>query len=206
MNRRARRLIDYFRIGGIRIAIPMLKSAIGGFSPLAKISRDDAQYPFYIRVQTSDYHCYKQIFDQQEYSFRTSRQPQTIIDVGANIGLASIYFANKFPRARIISIEPELSNFQLLERNTDPYERIIPVRGALWDEEAELQLVDPGNGEWGYITQQSDREDEHLGRLHEQANGLPMKSLLDEFGIERIDILKVDIEGSEREVFSGRPG
>jgi FkbM family methyltransferase len=205
MNRLAYRLCDYFRIGGIKIAIPLLRSAIVGADPIAKILRPGIRFPFYLRVRTSDYHCYKQIFDGQEYAFQVSRQPRTIIDAGANIGLASIYFANKFPNARIISIEPEISNYELLERNTAAYDKITPVLGALWNEESELHLVDPGNGKWGYIAQQSDGRGEHLGKMHQQGRGITMDSLLEDFGIERVDVLKVDIEGSEREVFRGRP-
>ena len=42
---------------------------------------------------------------------------QLYIDAGANIGLTSIYFANKFPNAKIVALEPEIDNYIILQKN-----------------------------------------------------------------------------------------
>ena len=64
-------------------------------------------------------------------------------------GFASIYFANKYPGAKIIAIEPEQSNFELLKDNIAPYPNIIPIQAALWHKNEEINLIDPGLGKSG---------------------------------------------------------
>jgi len=48
------------------------------------------------------------------------RQP-LIIDCGANIGCASVWFATQYPKARILAVEPDPDNFRMLVRNSKPY-------------------------------------------------------------------------------------
>jgi FkbM family methyltransferase len=205
MHMRIHRLIDYARIGGVRVAVPLFNSMFVGAGPLAKLSREEVRFPFHIRVRTSDYSCYRQIFVDQEYAFETCRHPLVIIDAGANIGLASIYFANRFREARIFAIEPERSNFRILSRNCEPYEQITAIDAALWHENTEVQLVDPGTGKWGFMSEAVGRKGGSTRRDHHLARGLTVDHLFDKYEIDHVDILKIDIEGSEKEVFSERP-
>ena len=57
-------------------------------------------------MNTADIGTYIRIFIDKEYNFNVKYPPKVIID-RANIGLASIYFTNKFPNTKIISLEPE---------------------------------------------------------------------------------------------------
>jgi len=72
-----------------------------------------------------------QIFIREEYEIEHERPVNVILDCGANIGLAAIYYIHKFPDAQIISIEPEESNCEMLEENTRLYPGIKPVKAAL---------------------------------------------------------------------------
>jgi FkbM family methyltransferase len=72
--------------------------------------------------------------------------PPVIIDAGANVGLCAVFYANRFPDARIIAIEPEPSNYEMLKKNTAPYPNITTVHAALWKENGPLRLFDTGEG------------------------------------------------------------
>jgi FkbM family methyltransferase len=141
------------------------------------------------------------VFLLQEYDFDVSRAPRTIVDAGANIGLASIYFANRYPDAKIIAIEAERSNFEVLQRNVSPYANIVPVHAALWSENGSIDLVDPGLGKWGFMTQRADGSEKTYGRVVHAVRAMTVDAVLKEHGVDRLDILKIDIEGAEREVF-----
>src|SRR6185369_12585741 len=95
-----------------------------------------------LRLKTSDIATFKKIFLDREYDFPLEKKPETILDAGANVGFASVFFAQKFPTAKIVAIEPEASNFALLKKNSSPYPNIIPVQGALWNENKVIDLVD----------------------------------------------------------------
>ena len=202
MVRLLRRLSEYVQLGGMRVLPPLLKSAIVGAGPLAELRLADSTHSLFVRVRTSDVRCYQQIFVAREYDYSVAREPNVIVDAGANVGLASIFFAIKHPNARVIAIEPEASNFELLRKNCMPYGQITPVCAALWDDDVEVRLVDPGNGKWGYMTESRGS----AGRTYQMVPGTTMWSLMSRERLEDIDILKVDIEGSEKEVFGGRPG
>jgi len=168
---------------------------------LLNVNRQDCKFPFGLRVPSSDVQTYEQVFINQEYDFLVETQPITIVDAGANIGLASIYFANKYPSAKIIAIEPEESNFKLLRENVAPYINIIPVQAALWHKNEEINLVDPGLGKWGFMTEEQDASENPLGVFCHPVMAMTIDKIIDDYELDKIDILKVDIEGAEREVF-----
>ena len=154
----------------------------------------------YLRIDTSDFCAYRDvlIFKSKSYDPRISDfSPSTIVDAGAHIGMASILFALKYPRARIIAIEPESSNFAALVRNTAPYKTITPIQAALWRQDGEVTLG-PSNAHPKGAFQIVEN-----GR--ERVRAIKMDTLMRETGIASIDLLKVDIEGAEIEVFESCP-
>lgn len=191
----------YLRAVGVRGLVSAIKGKITKTPTLLQINRPDIKSPFFLRVPSSDVPTFDQIFIRQEYDFDVKRTPRTIVDAGANIGLASIYFSNKFPDAKIIAIEPEESNLEVLRRNIAPYGNIISVCGALWHENTRIDLVDPGLGKWGFMTQAQDGVEERYGEIVHEVQGMTVDTIMKEQGIDHIDILKIDIEGAEREVF-----
>ena len=173
---------------------------------LLRINRSDCRFPFALRFPSSDIDTFEQIFVGNEYDFLVETQPKVIVDAGANIGLAAIYFANRYPEAKIIAIEPEQSNFELLKENVAPYANIIPLQVALWHKNEEIDLVDPGRGKWGFITQNKESEknpsETPQSAICHTVKAITVDRLMDEYALDRINILKIDIEGAEKEVFS----
>jgi FkbM family methyltransferase len=154
----------------------------------------DAKAPVYVRIPgSSDLPVFDQVFLRKEYAFKAS-PPKVVVDAGANIGLASVLFASRFPDATVIAIEPDAKNYAVLAHNVAPYPNVIPLHAALWNENTTIRMHDPGLGEWGYMTA-SDGEGAEV-------KAVTIGWLLEEYGLEKIDILKMDIEGAEREVFS----
>ncbi len=150
-----------------------------------------------VRLNTSDMHALQAIFLERELELPLARRPKTIIDAGAFIGLSSIYFAWRFPDAKVVAIEPEKSNYELLVENIDGWDNIIAVRAALWKRATRLFIYNPGSGNWAYQVFRS----KSAVRLAQRVPGVRLESLMEMTRVERVDILKVDIEGAEIEVF-----
>jgi len=184
---------------GFRGLFFAIKERLGGETSLIRMSEKDAKFPFFLRYQSTDLETYQQIFLDHEYDFHAGQEPKIILDAGANIGLASIFLANKYPSAKIISLEPELENFRMLKINTEKYENIFPICGALWNKNTKINLLDPGFGSWGFITKEIDDR----SQIKHTTQAYTVDSIMDIYELEKIDILKIDIEGSEKEVFDG---
>jgi|GEM_PF-543424 FkbM family methyltransferase len=121
----------------------------------------------------------------------------TVIDAGANIGYTAVLFASWWPQSTIISIEPDRENYELVLRNTRAYPNIHVVQAALWNKEAELSIE--AGQEDGFVVRES------AGRklkAENRAKGISLPKLLKRFGKSRIDFLKLNVEGSEKEIFS----
>lgn len=151
-------------------------------------------HPVYIRAKSSDEYTFRQIFVNKEYEFTYDGLPNNIIDAGANIGLAAVYFANRYPNCKIICLEPEASNTILLKKNIEMYPSITSMQCGLWSKSTYLKIKDSGLGNWGFIVEETSSND--LSAI--QAVSLP--DIIKTYNLETLDIVKMDIEGSEKEV------
>lgn len=151
----------------------------------------------WIRWDTSDVNVFYHTFIEHEYSIPYSLgNPKVIIDAGANIGLSSMVFATSYPNARIIAIEPESSNFDLLKKNTQDFLNIIPLQKGLWKNDVNLIIENPENEKWSFITKEVKETEKY------DIQGISVETLLNDYNIDMIDIFKIDIEGSEKVIFS----
>lgn len=158
MRRRRKQFKDIklsLRVAGFAGLFYAIKGTVMNSEVTLNINRKDVKFPISLRVPSSDIPTYEQVFINQDYDFLVETPPKVIVDAGANIGLASVYFANKYPEAMIIAIEPGNDNFEVLKRNVEPYRNIIPVHSALWSKNGVINLVDPGLGSWGFMTEET---------------------------------------------------
>jgi len=155
------------------------------------------RHPLYLRLGTSDINVFGQIFMQSAYLFPTSIniQPLVIVDVGSNIGISAIFFANCFPAARILAIEIEGSNVDLLKRNVAGYPQIEVWHAGLWSDETCLAIENIDSEKYAFRAREA-RERENSIR------GITMEQIVRYLGGAQIGLLKIDIEGGEKQVFS----
>lgn len=160
------------------------------------------KYPIYLRPHTSDITAFFQVFWHEQYKINTVGIPKTIIDAGGNVGLASVYLSNKYPDAKIYCIEPDSDNYAILCKNTAPYKNVTPLHNGIWHENAYLGISDKFNmGKWAMIVEPVDTTGMSEGEKSKYVNAISIDEIVSRYGLESIDLLKVDIEGSEKELF-----
>ncbi len=188
MSNRIFRYINAFGFNrGLRLYLHTKKNLPTGFQlPFLK-------HPVYFRKTISDRMMFEQIFIEKQYNINIPFEPQTIIDLGANVGFASILFTNRFPDAKILAIEPDESNFLMAQKNTALYKNITLLKGAAWHKTEEIKIADYGNGEAAYMIEP--------GTGINTVRAYTIKEIMDLMSIKDIDILKIDIEGAEKEIF-----
>lgn len=130
-----------------------------------------------------------------EYDISFPKAPKIIIDAGANIGLASLYFHSSCPEARIYALEPDERNFGVLQKQVIDIPSIQIFRLALWNKRENLVLDSEGADAWGIQVRQT-----KAGEAN-SVLGIDLLSFMIEQNIEIIDLLKIDVEGSEVELF-----
>jgi len=125
--------------------------------------------------------------------FPDAFRPGTIVDVGAHVGSAALYFRHAYPQARIVAFEPNPASFELLARNAANEDRLEIHPLAIGAEDGEAML---------FAGRHSSMQASLLPNEENAAEGVrvqvrAMASVLRELGVERISVLKVDTEGME---------
>jgi len=198
MRETLRRLKEYRSVFGSRGIGLALRARLSSAPFEASATPENVASPVFLRLKASDFETYIKVFIQREYQLPLKKQPSFIVDAGANVGFTAVFFANLYPQAKVVAVEPEASNFALLQKNAAPYKNITAIRAALWKENGVIDLVDPGIGHYGFQTK------EFLGASdskRDRVASLTVDSLMAQHGIPYIDLLKMDIEGAEKEVF-----
>lgn len=153
------------------------------------------KYSFELRDNPYDFATFEEVLLREEYNLDPGFEPLTIIDGGANIGLTSVFFANKFSNANIVAVEPEKENFQILRKNTRRYTNISLLNAGIWNRNTFLSVVDEGNGSNAFTVREVP---ENTGNA---IRALSVSDIMKQQGWSTIDILKLDIEGAEKNVF-----
>ncbi len=157
-----------------------------------------------LRKYSSDIKAFQQVFIGREYEpvidliLKNGIKMRTIIDAGCNIGLTSILLIQKFPNAHIICIEPDGQNYIQMSKNLKNFSlNVSLLNNALWYRQETLFLNnDFRDGEdWSRSVSTVQKK----SKL--PIEGIPLEYLIARYDIESIDFLKMDIEGSEAEVF-----
>lgn len=156
------------------------------------------------RPGTSDPHLIYQILlrkgEKSEYFIPHNICPETILDIGGNIGITSLYFANRYPSAKIIVFEPVPSNFSVLSKNVTPYSNITALPIALGKEQGVLEMYcsdDPiNNGGYSFFETGCD-----VGRKV-SVEVKEINGVLSDHNIKNIDLIKIDTEGAEYDILT----
>ncbi|MCF6129923.1 FkbM family methyltransferase [Flavobacterium sp. AS60] len=155
---------------------------------------------------SSDLNVFAQIYQYDEYKplvavFKKNFPDDlslNIIDAGCNIGLTSVYLSKYFPNSNFIIIEPDSSNFESIGDNFEMNDitTAIKIKGGLWSKNTNLKLVNDfrDQNDWSYRVEETNEETDL------KAYSIPF--LMKEYNFDVVDILKIDIEGSEKELFS----
>lgn len=164
----------------------------------AKLSLWFHGQPFNIRVEdAADLAALREVFLDHEYEHAELQDVKTIFDIGANIGVASIYFALRYPDARVYAFEPNPALFERLKQITKAFSNIRPYQRAVADTEGTRVLyTHPDAPLSGSLVNRN----EAWGSVSVETSSV--SSLVKEFGIERVDMLKFDIEGGEQWLFN----
>ena len=149
----------------------------------------------FIRTNSSDISTFTKVIMDEEYYFETNFNPEFIIDAGANIGLASLYFSKLFKKAQIIAVEPEKKNIQLFNKNNIS-KNVTCVEGAVWNKNTFLEIKDLNTNTSGFEIIESATETKNTITAH------TIGDIFNKSTFKTIDVLKIDIEGAEYEVFS----
>jgi FkbM family methyltransferase len=142
--------------------------------------------------------AYRAIFQSEIYAFEPADPEPTIIDGGANIGLATIYWKRHFPDAEIIAFEPDPRLYETLKQNLEEHEYgdVRVVRKGLWSEDTTLKFQ-PDGADGGHVA-----GGENEGADMQQ---IPVTRLVPYLN-NPVDLLKLDIEGAEVEVLNDAAG
>lgn len=152
-----------------------------------------------LRKHSTDFSVFRQVLVFEQYKIKPlkTEEVKVIVDLGANIGLSVLYFKEKYPQAMIIAVEPEKENYDLMLRNLAGLPDIHCMNNAVWNTNKTLGVFDNGGGEYSYLVKEQDRDERAA------ICSVTINEIIEKHQLLKIDLLKIDIEGSEKELFSG---
>lgn len=191
----AEMLLKVWRVTGManRVAQPLTSVALGG-----------GRSPLFFRYNTHDYFGIWQILAEGDYDvLGPEANPRWIIDCGANIGATARFFLEKYPQCHVVAIEPDPSNAEVCRRNLAGFgARAQVLLSAVWGQETPLKVERlPGQTTAGSMMVVRPARPGETSDM----TALRIDGILDRAGIAHADVVKIDIEGAEADVFVCQP-
>ena len=149
-----------------------------------------------LRSHTTDVSVLKELLVGDAYEpLPVDAGVRTVVDLGANVGLSFRWLRARYPGARFVCVEPDPGNLEILTANVRAVDAEAIIHAACvggYERRVALASVD---GEWGFRMTDAGPEENVLPVM-------TMETLIADAGIDRIGVLKCDIEGAEAEVFA----
>jgi FkbM family methyltransferase len=133
----------------------------------------------------------KELLIQDEYELPASAAPRVILDLGANIGIATLLLRARYPTATVVAVEPDPATFRKLAHNVSGDPNVVTINAAIGTQRGYASFA-AGTMSWS-------------GRLTDNGIGIRVETttldqLVEEFGVQRGDMVKLDIEGAEHAI------
>jgi FkbM family methyltransferase len=155
---------------------------------------------FPIRMRRSDIFTLAEIFYAREYAIHTPLPERPLVlDCGANVGLSPIWFLGRYG-ARVHAFEPEPNNFRLLEINAGGRNDVVVNQAAVGKTKGKVDLHVSSHGATHSV------KDASAGAATVSVDGVTLADYLEHRSLEKVDVLKLDVEGSEMDVLEGLGG
>ena len=152
------------------------------------------KFDLFLRTFKGDIGVFYEVFWKKTYAEHLSllrKEPNIIVDLGAHIGITSIYLSLKYPHANIYAVEASVENFELLKANTISFKNIVCINAAAYFEDG---FVNFSNDELSY--------NQKISEVGISTKAISIETLKKNFGIRHIDLMKIDIEGGEIDLLS----
>jgi FkbM family methyltransferase len=145
------------------------------------------------RLNKGDLQAIKEIWFQECYRPHFGDPVGTLLDLGANIGMSSVWLAKKYPVSQVIAVEPDPRNAAIARQNFEAN----GLRGQVLE-----AAIGPQDGTGRFAS--SDHS--ILGRLSQEGDPvtvMSIESIKKKFDIKRFALVKIDIEGGEQALLDG---
>lgn len=175
------------------------------FEAIGRYFAGKGDYPYFVRVRTpigtqgitlfnsQDIITVHEIFSRQDY--RCPSPPQTVVDLGSNIGISALYFLTRSPSTYCELYEPDPHNIPKLLENIKGYEdRFALHQNAVADAEGVLPFRRESTGRYGSLVYKLSETAEEISVRVEHINTV-LEHAIGRHGT--IDLLKIDTEGAE---------
>lgn len=171
---------------------------------------DNKKYYLTLRRDNSDIEVLKQVILEEEYKILVEYLSKNkdidkeiiIIDGGANVGYTSVFFNKYFPKAKILAIEPVLENCEILKENflLNRISNFEILNGGIHYEDSILLI----NNKFRDGKSWSTTLIQQNSNINNQTSidVFSLQTIMKKYNISNIDILKLDIEGSEKGLFT----
>jgi FkbM family methyltransferase len=157
---------------------------------LPKLNRN-----IYLRKNSRDLETFEEIFMTNLYNTQLPFDPINIVDAGANVGLASLFFKLKYPKSNIVAVEIESNNVNVIKKNTAGFSNFELMEKALYNKKSFFKIEDP------YNATNSFQIKEVLENEQYDIESVTLDEIIATKNWVSIDILKIDIEGAEKQLF-----
>lgn len=143
------------------------------------------------RLNRGDLQSIREVWLEEAYRLLLPHPSGVLLDLGANIGLTSVWLAKRYRFSRIIAVEPVPDNAVLVRRNLE----LNGIKGVVLE-----AAIGPREGMATFQVHRNSNQ----GRLSD--SGVPVamvtvESIIKELFVSQLDLIKVDIEGGEQELF-----
>jgi FkbM family methyltransferase len=193
-----------FRSRSLRFTTDMVRQSPA--SSLARV-RWSGRDVFY-RSGTADVFVLNQILfrsgKKAEYYVPPALRPKTILDIGSNIGASILYFHEKFPDAKIFGFEPHPDSFRVLQKNVADLPNATVFNYGFGATQQRV-AVPADEVNFGAFNTRGHYKDRGFPAASVECEVRRLDDVLRELGLTQIDLIKIDCEGAEADVFSTLP-
>ncbi len=150
----------------------------------------------YSIANLDDYRIIEEMYINKQYALDTDEPIKTVLDLGSNVGTSIIYFLAEYPEAHIYGFEPTAYCFDRLSKTVGGRKHVTLEKKAIDSEDGKKVSIYTHplghSGSSNFFIE---------GGTSEEVSTITMDSIMKKYELTMIDILKVDIEGFEYEIF-----